>query len=237
MERHELIDWPGRLAEEQPILEWVLQDAPSRRVLDLGCGVGRHARVLAEMNYEVVGIDGSEEVLEVAQDSGIPEGVQFLLAEMGAVEMAVRGHFGAAICLGNTLPYLLSAESLSRMLIGLRRRLLPGAPLLIQLLNYDRVFASAAPTLPVEAVLSEQGEIEVVRRVAPRPDGIVLHTISASRNGESIATHTNLLRGWRREEIEAMLDVARFSVRETYGSMRMSRFDEGESLELVLVAD
>jgi SAM-dependent methyltransferase len=236
MQRHELIDWPRRLAEERPILEWFLEEAPSRRVLDLGCGVGRHARLLAEMGHEVVGIDGSEEVLEVAQDEGIPEGVQFLLAEMGAVEMAVRGHFGAAICLGNTVPYLLSAESLARMLVGLRRRLLPGAPLLLQLLNYDRIFAGGATTLPVESIPSPQGDLEIVREVEPREDGIVVHTTSAQCDGESVVTHTNLLRGWRREEVGALLDVARFPVRETYGGMQMSVYDESESPELVLVA-
>jgi SAM-dependent methyltransferase len=236
MQRYELIDWPRRLAGERAILEWLLQDVPSRRVLDLGCGVGRHARLLAGMGCEVVGIDGSEEVLAVAQDEGIPESVQLLLAEMGAVEMAVRGHFGAAICLGNTLPYLLSAESLSRMLVGLRRRLLPGAPLLLQLLNYDRIFAGAATTLPAEVIPSEQGDLEIVRQVEPREDGIVVHTTSASREGESVATHTNLLRGWRRKEVEALLEVARFSVRETYGSMQKSDFEQGESPELVLIA-
>jgi SAM-dependent methyltransferase len=236
MKRHELIDWPRRLAEERSILEWLIQDTPSRRVLDLGCGVGRHARLLAEMDCEVVGIDGSEEVLELAQDEGIPEGVQLLLAEMGAVEMAVWGHFGAAICLGNTAPYLLSTESLARMLVGLRRRLLPGAPLLLQLLNYERIFAGGATKLPVESVSSPQGDIEIIREVEPREDGIVIHTTSAWRDGESVATHTNLLRGWRREELGALLDVVRFPVREIYGDMQMSAFDEGESAELVLVA-
>jgi SAM-dependent methyltransferase len=235
MQRHELIDWPRRLAEERSILESFLQDVPSRRVLDLGCGVGRHARLLAEMDFEVVGIDGSEEVLEVAQDEGIPEGVQFLLAEMGAVEMAVRGHFGAAVCLGNTAPYLLSTESLARMLVGLRRRLLPGAPLLLQLLNYDRIFASRATSL-TESIPSPQGDLEIVRKVEPREDGIVVHTTTARRDDESVVTHTNLLRGWRRGELKDLLDVARLPVRETYGDMQMSVFDEDESPELVLVA-
>jgi SAM-dependent methyltransferase len=234
--RYELIDWPRRLAQERPFLTRVLGETPSRRVLDLGCGIGRHARLLASLDLEVVGIDGSEEVLEVAQDEGIPEGVQFLLAEMGAVEMAVRGHFGAAICLGNTIPYLLSTESLARMLVGLRRRLLPGAPLLLQLLNYDRIFERGATTLPVESVPSLQGDLEVVREVKPREDGIVVHTTSARLGGESVANYTNLLRGWRLEELMALLDVARVPVRDSYGDMQMSVFDGDESPELVLVA-
>ena len=241
MYRDEFIDWPKRLAAERPLLEWVLADAPVKLVLDLGCGVGRHARLLAGLGYEVVGIDGSEDVLERAQDEGLPEGVQLLLAEMGAVEMAVRGQFGAAVCLGNTLPYLLSTESLSRMLTGLRRRLLPGAPLLLQVLNYDRIFAAAEPALPVEWIPSAGGELKIVREVEPRPDGIVLHTTSAMRGEdpqmEVVGTHANLLRGWRRAELEVLLDVARFSIREIYGNMQMAAFDEDQSLELVIVGN
>ncbi|MDH3744272.1 MAG: class I SAM-dependent methyltransferase [Acidobacteriota bacterium] len=100
------------------LLAGLLEEAPSRRVLDLGCGDGRHARLLAEQGCQVVGIDASEAAIERARAHGVPEGVEFLLGEMGAVEGFVRGHFGLAICLGNTLSYLLNAESLSRMLVA-----------------------------------------------------------------------------------------------------------------------
>ena len=123
----ELIDWPRRLARERDLIERLLTDAPAPRAIDLGCGSGHHARFLAERGFEVVGIDGSEAALDAAQEEPIPDGVQFILGDIGAVERTVRGHFGAAFCLGNTLPQLLSAESVSRLLIGLKRRLLPGA--------------------------------------------------------------------------------------------------------------
>src|SRR6266581_5500689 len=44
-----------------------------RRVLDLGCGTGGHAVVLAARGYEVVGIDRSAEMLERARARGSSE--------------------------------------------------------------------------------------------------------------------------------------------------------------------
>ncbi len=241
----ELIDWPKRLAKEQPLISRVLAEAPSKRVLDLGCGTGQHARFLADQGWEVVAIDASEDALERAQKETVPAGVQFLLGDMGAVERSVRGHLGAALCLGNTLPHLLSPESLSRMLVGLKRRLLPGAPgapFLFQVLNYDRIFAGAERALPLELLPSPRGELIVVRLVQPRQDGMVLHTTSTLRYRptadpvmEVVDTRTTQLRGWKRAELEIMLEVARLSTREVYGDMAAAPYDPDESLELVMV--
>ena len=154
-----------------------------------------------------------------------PAGVQFLLGEIGAVEGSVRGHFGAALCLGNTLPYLLSAESASRMLVGLKRRLLPGAPVVVHTLNYDRVFAEQDRALPLEFLPCvpgspvPDGELVVVRVVEPQDGGMVLLTTSALRYRptavpamELVDTRTAQLRGWTSEELRVMLEVSRVLV-------------------------
>lgn len=238
-----LHDWPRRLAEEAPLLERVLSAAPSKRVLDLGCGGGEHARFLAGRGFEVIGIDASEAALDAAQQQPIPDGVQFILTDLGAVERSVRGHFGAALCLGNTLPHLLSPESVSRMLVGLKRRLLPGAPLVLQLLNYEPVLAGGQRALPVRFIDGPGGELILVRLVEGRADGIVLHTTSALRHRpgeepplEVVATHQSQLRGWRRSEIETMLEIARLPAREIHGDMGTAPFDPRRSPELVVVA-
>ncbi len=161
---------------------------------------------------------------------------------MGAVERAVRGHFGAALCLGNTLPHLLSPESLTRMLVGLKRRLLPGALFHLQVLNYDRIFARAERALPLEFLPSPPGELMVVRLVQPREDGMVLHTTLVLRYRptvdpvmEVMDTHATQLRGWRRAELDTMLEVARLPTREVYGDMGAAPYDLHESRELVMV--
>lgn len=239
----DLVDWPRRLAEERSLILRTLEGAPSRRVLDLGCGAGHHARFLAEQGYEVVAIDASEAALERARMDPVPSGVEFLLGEMGAVERSVRGHFGAALCLGNTLPYLLSAESVSRMFVGLKRRLLPGAPVLLQMLNYDRTFSAGARALPLEFVPAAGGELVVFRAVEPQEEGVVVLTTAALRYRptdlppvELVDTRAVQLRGWKSEELRVLLEVARLPLREVYGDMQARAFDAESSWELVAVA-
>ncbi len=228
------------------LVEPVLAGAPSKRVLDLGCGDGRHARLLAQAGYQVVGIDASDAAIERAKAAPVPEGVEFHLGDMGAVEGAVRGHFGGAICLGNTLPHLLTPESLSRMLVGLRRRLLPGAPFVFQVLNYDRILAGPERALPLEFSPSPEGELIVLELLQPMrqgEEGIVLHARTTLRHQpaaspavEVVGSIQTQLRGWRRGELEAMLDVARWPDRELCGDLAGAPFDAAESLELVVVA-
>lgn len=75
---------------------------PGMRVLDVGCGPGRHARALAERGIEVVGVDISPRFIEVAAD-GAPAGASFVVgdarhltydAEFDAVVSLCQGGFG-----------------------------------------------------------------------------------------------------------------------------------------------
>src|SRR5680860_1377250 len=50
--------------------------APGDRVLDVGCGPGRHAHALGRRGLEVLGIDISERFIDLAASSETP-GVRF----------------------------------------------------------------------------------------------------------------------------------------------------------------
>ena len=231
-------------AADQELLSRLLGRAKSNRVLDLGCGHGEHARFFASQGYDVLAIDASTEALDSAQVQEVPSNLEYILADLGAVERIGRGHFGAAFCLGNTLPYLLSAESLSRLFIGLRRRLLPNAPLVVQLMNYARITRKQRV-----AHTAIKGDSIVVELIAPvdssetGQEGIMLHTRAsllhhpkAVPSIEHTKTQAFHLRGWTRVELATSLKVARFSVLETYGNLSGSPFVSNWSEELIIVA-
>ena len=60
--------------QEVGFLVDVLGLEPGTRLLDVGCGPGRHAHTLALRGVEVVGVDISERFIALARD-GAPEGV------------------------------------------------------------------------------------------------------------------------------------------------------------------
>lgn len=242
-----VIAWPRRERREGPLLNEILADAPARRVLDLGCGTGEHARLLAERGFEVVGLDRSQAMISKARDAGEPEGVRFVVADLRKLgDLAVLGSFGGALCLGNTLPHLNDPGDLDRWTAGLARLLLPGAPLLLQILNYDRIFERGERHLPLNfrpAPAGEEGELVFLRLMTPRSDGTVVFNPSTLRYRpegdppvEIDHARSVILRGWRRGEIEPSLAAAGFQVSDVWGSVEKDPFEPRESRDLVLLA-
>lgn len=72
---------------------------PGGRVLDLGCGHGRHSLELARRGYDVMGIDLVEGFLEVARrDAEAAElKANFIRGDIGNFE--IDGEFDAVVCL------------------------------------------------------------------------------------------------------------------------------------------
>jgi ubiquinone/menaquinone biosynthesis C-methylase UbiE len=62
-------DAPGNplIAVEQPVVRGLLDRAPLGHALDAACGTGRHAAYLASAGHEVVGVDSSAAMLEMAR--------------------------------------------------------------------------------------------------------------------------------------------------------------------------
>src|SRR5947208_5328272 len=69
---------------------------PGHRVLDVGCGPGRHANALARRGIEVVGIDISQTFVDLATASA-PAGASFVRAD--ARRLDYDGEFDVALSL------------------------------------------------------------------------------------------------------------------------------------------
>lgn len=84
--------------------------APNSRILDAGCGPGRHAAHLHELGHRVVGVD-VDPVLVAAAEADHP-GPQFLVQDLAELDLPAKGieaAFDAILCAGNVVGFL--AES------------------------------------------------------------------------------------------------------------------------------
>lgn len=79
-------------------------------VIDLGCGTGKHASLLAQQGYQVLGVDSSQAMLAIAQKSEIPECLHFQLGDLRTLNLPEV--FDAAISLFHVMCYFHKNEDL-----------------------------------------------------------------------------------------------------------------------------
>lgn len=116
----------GTRQEVDALVEW-LHLTPGSRVLDVGCGPGRHAHELARRGVVVHGIDVSETFVKLAEDDA-PVGATFQC--MDARDMDFDAEFDAVICLCQGAFGLMTADGDDQKIFSLMTRaLIPGGRL------------------------------------------------------------------------------------------------------------
>jgi glycine/sarcosine N-methyltransferase len=238
-----VIAWPERLQRETILFQRVMGSAPVPRLLDLGCGTGEHSRFLHSLGFEVCGVDASGSQLEAAREAD--PGGHYVQASLSELSGAGLQGFGGGFCVGNTLPHLCEEEAVRAFLEGLSQCLFSGSPLLLQLLNYDRILDGGERTFPLSLRPAESGDGTSVflRLMTHLGNGRITFTPATLRYRpgsesplEITAAHDVSLRGWRRAEVETLLHESGFRVRETFGSMKQDPWSP-LSPDLVVVAE
>ncbi len=108
------------------------------RMLDLGCGTGRHLEHFARLGWEVAGVDLSEPMLEraAAKLSDLPPGrCQLYRADLLDLDFLPAGSFDAVICMFSTLGMIATAELRQRAVCQAVRCLAPDGKLVLHVHN------------------------------------------------------------------------------------------------------
>lgn len=152
--------------EPWPEVDSFVQALPGRsRVLDLGCGNGRHARVLARRGHRAVAVDFSRRLMAIGRRETSEEGHRIAIewVEGDATDLAFQdASFDAALCIA-VLHHLPTPSDRIAVLSELRRVLRRGAPALVS------VWARDQPRF--ESVLASHPHDDDVEVPWTMPDG------------------------------------------------------------------
>ncbi|MBN1826923.1 MAG: class I SAM-dependent methyltransferase [Candidatus Eisenbacteria bacterium] len=236
------VSWENRIRREMPFLLHLFGDgSKGARLLDVGCGTGEHARALSERGFRVIGLDRSTGMLDKARGA-YPE-IPFVRGSMDRLPVRGGGILGGAYCLGNTLVNLAEDDGYQRLFRDLRDLLRPGAPLLIQILNYRRILEKEVRHLPLNFRRTDSGNEILFLRVMDRIDErrIRFEVLTLQRkppSGETrlVRTQSSILRPLREEELERFLRDAGFEKIKRFGDYRGSPFVPDSSQDLIVVA-
>lgn len=161
------------VGEAQYVHEKIQKFAPGvKRILDLGCGTGRHDFELAKLGYEVTGIDLSEEMLATAsscllslnsnESSDLYSSLNFCSGDIRTVRL--NQTFDVVVSLFHVMSYQTSNEDLQAAFATVTAHLKPGG-----LFIFDCWYGPAVLTdLPeVRIKRFEDMECEVLRIAEP----------------------------------------------------------------------
>lgn len=84
-------------------------------VLDLGCGTGTMTEILAGYGYDMIGVDDSEDMLELAMDKRLKSGHDILYLMQDMREFELYGTVAAVISVCDSINYVTEEEDLLRV--------------------------------------------------------------------------------------------------------------------------
>jgi SAM-dependent methyltransferase len=117
-------------AEARDVAALLKEKCPeARRILDVGCGTGRHAAALVEEHgFELDGLDIEAGFLEIARKR-CPKG-DFYRGDMASFDLGIT--YDAVICLYSSIGYVRTVDRLHLTARSMRRHLGPGGIALVE---------------------------------------------------------------------------------------------------------
>jgi SAM-dependent methyltransferase len=166
-------DYAGEASYVRSLIERYHPSA--RSVLDLGCGTGRHALLLAESGYRVTGIDRSPDMLNAAkaQLAAATPASAARFASSGAAPTFLQGDvrsartgqkFDVVVSLFHVMSYQTSNDDLKAALQTVKEHLLPGGVVIFDCWYGPTVLTERATTRTRHL---ENERIAVVRNAVP----------------------------------------------------------------------
>lgn len=201
---------------------------PGARVLDVGCGRGRHAVSFARRGYRVTGMDLSERALSIARDRAESEQLDIAFVRGDMREPVAENDFDLVVNLFTAFGYFTDPNDHFRAVLALKTAALPGGHVVQDFMNAPAVVATLVPE--DERMIGDV-HVRQVRRVR---DGRIEKSITLSREGD-VHTFQESVELLERSDFESMYRRAGLSLEHVFGDYDGSPYTTA-SPRLILVS-
>ena len=196
---------------------------PVHTVLDLACGTGTMTWLLTDRGYELIGVDGSEEMLAAAMEkSGQVEGSPPIFLHQSMPQLDLYGTVDAAICCLDSLNYLTRPADVQRTFRRLHLFIAPGG-----LLVFDINTVAKLAALDGQVFLDETEDAycvwraEYARRSRICSYYMDIFQLDSATGQWQRGTELHRERAYTPEELTAFLRQAGFRDIKQYGNLKM----------------
>ena len=235
------IDWEERLKREDPFFQHIFRECLATSILDLGCGSGGHSLYWGGMGMNVVGVDSAAAMIQhaeaLAEQSELD--IEFHTLPVTNFAQRIQQQFDSVVCVGNTLPHLLTAEDVLKCFHETIASLKPSGAAIFHCLNYQRILDVKKRDLPVKSRVIDGKEYIFCRYYEFGSPHLTFHFVTAVKEDGEWRSHSHQLmhHPWRRDELVNLAKQAGFTQIMQYGGYDFSEFVDTESNDLILVCE
>ncbi|EFM09243.1 Methyltransferase type 11 [Paenibacillus curdlanolyticus YK9] len=221
-------NWEQANREIKQLCDW-MELPTGTELLDVGCGMGRHALALEELGYTVSGMDLSAPLLEEARRHDEQQRVRWFQGDMRKLPFE-DGAFDATVNLFTSFGYFEEEDENKQVLRELRRVLRPGGRFVIDFLNANYVARTLVP-------LSERLDDETgwtIREERRIESGAVCKTITIQAGTPEERRYEERVMLFHLEWFEQALAESGLRLERTAGQYDGSPYDAAQSMRLIM---
>lgn len=226
-------DMQGAKQEVHKMMAW-LNLSKGASVLDLCCGMGRHSLALAEVGYQVTGVDLSEVLLREAKINDTEGQIEFIRADMRS--LPIERKFDAIVNLFSSFGYFEEDREHLQVLKEIKRLLKPNGKFIIDFLNPAYTIAHLVP----ESQRVDEGQRIVEKRSIE--NGFVKKQITITDihyeglHGKQPERHyLERIRLYSSDDFRSLLSQAGLTLTAIYGGYNGETYDPEHSLRMIMV--
>ncbi|MGA7161076.1 MAG: class I SAM-dependent methyltransferase [Bacteroidota bacterium] len=225
-----------RFIHEKPFFNLLMQRFGITTALDAGAGTGFHSLLLGQLGARMTAVEVSKKMV-VRLKAHAKErrlNIDVIESSFQNLPKGLNKKFDAVLCMGNSLPHLLTYGELVQSLKNFSAVLHPGGVLLLQLLNYDRILANKERVQSVK----EAGGVTFIRFYEFHEGHVIFNILRLKKeDGRLIHSIDSIkLRPIVKVELTNALQESGFDDLRFHGSIALDDFHVQTSKDLVVLA-
>jgi len=218
-----LVSFNNRVKREANFYDSLFKKCNVKTVLDCACGTGHHIMMFKQLGYDVKGSDLSPAMITKARANLKERNLDapLKISDFKELNKNFDERFDAVICVGNSLPHLLSDEDLTLALTEMNAVLNENGILILEQRNYDKLLKDKKRFFPVSF-----RENEVFFYVLDfLPSEIIFNIINVNTSDQTFQTYTTTYNALKMDKLKELLYNSGFQIIDLYADYEFNKFN------------
>ncbi|WP_158282305.1 class I SAM-dependent methyltransferase [Salipaludibacillus keqinensis] len=197
------------------------------RLLDLAAGTGNEALYLGAAGYDVTATDLNPVMVEAMKKKAKNQSVHVTVKsqDMTQLNQSNFNKMDGIYCIGNSFAHLQNLDEMLQVFEGAYQLLKPGGTFIIQIVNYDRIYAQKITALPI--IKNKEKRLDFQRHYQLKGNDLLFQmrlTVEGDDGKKETYDNETTLFPLKRAQFETLAQESPFHSWNVYGDFSRNTF-------------